>query len=803
MENIIDVKVEKEMQKSYLDYSMSVIVSRALPDVRDGLKPVHRRILFSMEDLGNTADKPYRKSARIVGDVLGKYHPHSDIAVYDAMVRLAQDFNTRYLLVDGHGNFGSVDGDGAAAMRYTEVRMAKLTEEMIRDIDKETIDWMPNFDESLKEPTVLPARFPNLLVNGSAGIAVGMATNMPPHNLTEVVNGLFKLMDDPECTNKDLNKIIKGPDFPTGAMILGTGGIKKAYDTGRGLITLRAKAEIETTSKGRNNIIVREIPYQVNKSKLIEKIHELAKNKDIDGITGVRDESDREGMRIAIELRKDANPKVILNQLYKRTQMQTTFGVINLALVNGEPKVLSLKELLYYYLEHQKEVVTRRTRFDLAKAEARAHIVEGLLIALDHIDRMIKLIRSSKDDAEARSRMISEFGLTEIQANAILAMQLRRLTGLEKDKLDAEYKDLIMRIARFKEILANEKLLSNIIKEELTEIRDKYGDERRTEIVLDEGEIDIESLIADEPVVITITDRGYIKRVSESTYKTQRRGGKGVKGMTTGKEDEPNDIYTLTTHDRVLFFTDKGKVFNLRAFEIPEAGRTAKGTAIVNLLNISGDEKISVILPIKKNETLDKLVLVTKKGIIKKTDVDNFENIRSSGIVAITLDEGDELISAFLSKDDEEIITTTRQGKAIRINISEMRSIGRVARGVKLIKLKPEDEVVSSDPVRQGAKLLSISENGYGKMTDISEYGVQGRGGSGLITYKITKKTGDLVRSIVMYEPKDLLLISSSGIIIRIPSEEIRLAGRVASGVKLMDLDDDKIISAIAVDGDE
>ncbi|MDY3947234.1 MAG: DNA gyrase subunit A [Ezakiella sp.] len=803
MENIIDVKVEKEMQKSYLDYSMSVIVSRALPDVRDGLKPVHRRILFSMEDLGNTADKPYRKSARIVGDVLGKYHPHSDTAVYDAMVRLAQDFNTRYLLVDGHGNFGSVDGDGAAAMRYTEVRMAKLTEEMIRDIDKETIDWMPNFDESLKEPTVLPARFPNLLVNGSAGIAVGMATNMPPHNLTEVVNGLFKLMDDPECTNKDLNKIIKGPDFPTGAMILGTGGIKKAYDTGRGLITLRAKAEIETTSKGRNNIIVREIPYQVNKSKLIEKIHELAKNKDIDGITGVRDESDREGMRIAIELRKDANPKVILNQLYKRTQMQTTFGVINLALVNGEPKVLSLKELLYYYLEHQKEVVTRRTRFDLAKAEARAHIVEGLLIALDHIDRMIKLIRSSKDDAEARSRMISEFGLTEIQANAILAMQLRRLTGLEKDKLDAEYKDLIMRIARFKEILANEKLLLNIIKEELTEIRDKYGDERRTEIVLDEGEIDIESLIADEPVVITITDRGYIKRVSESTYKTQRRGGKGVKGMTTGKEDEPNDIYTLTTHDRVLFFTDKGKVFNLRAFEIPEAGRTAKGTAIVNLLNISGDEKISVILPIKKNETLDKLVLVTKKGIIKKTDVDNFENIRSSGIVAITLDEGDELISAFLSKDDEEIITTTRQGKAIRINISEMRSIGRVARGVKLIKLKPEDEVVSSDPVRQGAKLLSISENGYGKMTDISEYGVQGRGGSGLITYKITKKTGDLVRSIVMYEPKDLLLISSSGIIIRIPSEEIRLAGRVTSGVKLMDLDDDKIISAIAVDGDE
>lgn len=796
-DNIVDVKVEKEMKKSYLEYSMSVIVARALPDVRDGLKPVHRRILYSMNDLGNTNDKPYRKCARTVGDVLGKYHPHSDIAVYDAMVRLAQDFNTRYPLVDGHGNFGSVDGDGAAAMRYTEARMSKLAHEMLRDIDKETVDFSPNFDESLKEPDVLPSRFPNLIVNGSAGIAVGMATNMAPHNLTEVINGLFYMMDNPDCDYKDLMKFIKGPDFPTGANIIGKGGIKDAYKTGRGLITLRAKAEVETTSKGKNRIIVREIPYQVNKSKLIIKIAELVKTKEIDGITDIRDESDREGMRIVVELRRDANPRVILNQLYKRTQMQTTFGVINLALVNGEPKTLSMKELLYYYLEHQKEIVTRRTRFDLAKAEARAHIVEGLLIALDRIDEIIKAIRSSKDDAEAREKLMTNFGLSEVQANAILAMQLRRLTGLEKDKLQAEYEDLIKRIARFKEILSNERLLLEIIKEELTEIRDKYGDERRTEIVMDEGEIDVESLIADESVVITISDKGYIKRVSESAYKTQRRGGKGVKGMSTNREDEPNDIYTLTTHDKVFFFTDKGKVYSLRAFEIPEAGRTAKGTAIVNLLNISGDERVSVILPVKKNETKDYLTMVTKKGIIKKSERDLFANIRSNGLIAITLEDDDRLISVFLADDHEELISTTSHGMAIRINIDDVRATGRSARGVKLITLNEGDSVVSSEPVMPNAKLLTISENGYGKVTPIDEYKVQNRGGKGLITYKVTKRTGNVITSLVIYEAKDLLLISSTGTIIRIDAKEIRETGRNTSGVKLMDLKDETIISAI------
>lgn len=796
-DNIVDVKVEKEMKKSYLEYSMSVIVARALPDVRDGLKPVHRRILYSMNDLGNTNDKPYRKCARTVGDVLGKYHPHSDTAVYDAMVRLAQDFNTRYLLVDGHGNFGSVDGDGAAAMRYTEARMSKLAHEMLRDIEKETVNFSPNFDESLQEPDVLPSRFPNLLVNGSAGIAVGMATNMAPHNLTEVIDGLFYMIDNPDCDYKDLMKYIKGPDFPTGGNIIGKSGIKNAYKTGRGLIKIRAKAEIETTSKGRNRIIVREIPYQVNKSKLIIKIADLVKNKEIDGITDIRDESDREGMRVVVELRRDANPRVILNQLFKRTQMETTFGVINLALVNGEPKTLSLKELLYYYLEHQKEIVTRRTQFDLKKAEARAHIVEGLLIALDRIDEIIKAIRSSKDDQEAGGKLMEGFGLTEIQANAILAMQLRRLTGLEKDKLQAEYEDLIKRIARFKEILSNERLLLEIIKEELKEIQEKYGDERRSEIVMDEGEIDVESLIADESVVITISDKGYIKRVNESAYKTQRRGGKGVKGMTTNREDVPNDIYTLTTHDKVFFFTDKGKVFSLRAFEIPEAGRTAKGTAIVNLLNIGGDERISAILPVKKNETKDYLTMVTRNGIIKKTERDLFQNIRSNGIIAITLDDDDELISVFLTDDHEEIISTTSHGMAIRINSDDVRASGRTARGVKLITLEKGDKLVSSETVMQNAKLLTISENGYGKLTSVDEYKVQNRGGKGLITYKVTEKTGNVIISLVIYETKDLLLISSAGTIIRIDAEEIRETGRNTSGVKLMDLKDETVISAI------
>lgn len=797
MNNVIDVKVEKEMKKSYLDYAMSVIVARALPDVRDGLKPVHRRILYSMEELGVTSEKPYRKSARIVGDVLGKYHPHSDTAVYDAMVRLAQDFNTRYLLVDGHGNFGSVDGDGAAAMRYTEVRMSKLTHEMIRDIEKDTVDFSPNFDESLKEPDVLPSRFPNLLVNGSSGIAVGMATNLPPHNLTEVINGLDYMIENPDCTLEDLMQFIKGPDFPTGATIMGTQGIKDAYSTGRGLITLRAKAEIETTSKGKNRIVVREIPYQVNKSKLIKKIAELVRDKEIDGITDIRDESDRQGMRIVVELRRDANPKVILNHLYKRTQMQTTFGVINLALVDGEPKTLTLKELLYYYLEHQKDIVTRRTRYDLKKAEDRAHIVEGLLKALDHIDEIIKLIRASKDDATARAALMEKFEFSEIQANSILSMQLRRLTGLEKDKLTAEYEDLIKRINRYNEILASERLLLSIIKDELNEIKEKYGDERRTDIVLNEGEIDVLNLIADESVVITITERGYIKRVNENTYKAQKRGGKGVKGLTTNVEDVVSDMYTLTTHDMVYFFTDHGKVYSLSAYEIPESGRTAKGTAIVNLLQVAGDEKITQIVPIKKNEEKDYMIFVTKKGIIKKTELNQYENIRQSGLIAINLDEDDDLISVFLSDEETEIISTTKLGKAIRIKTSDVRPTGRSTRGVKLITLDGDDEVVSSEVIGNGAKVLSITEKGYGKMTDESEYSVQGRGGKGILTHKITAKTGPLVRSLVVYEMKDLLLISSSGVIIRIPETEIAESSRATIGVKLMDTGDETIVSAI------
>lgn len=803
MKNVIDVKVEKEMKKSYLEYAMSVIVARALPDVRDGLKPVHRRILYSMEELGVTNDKPYRKSARVVGDVLGKYHPHSDTAVYYAMVRLAQDFNTRYLLVDGHGNFGSVDGDGAAAMRYTEVRMTKLTHEMIRDIEKETVDFSPNFDESLKEPDVLPSRFPNLLVNGSSGIAVGMATNLPPHNLTEVIDGLDYMIDNPDCTLEDLMQFIKGPDFPTGATIMGKGGIKDAYSTGRGLITLRAKAEIETTSRGRNRIVVKEIPYQVNKAKLIQKIAELVRNKEIDGITDIRDESDRQGMRIVIELRKDANPKVTLNLLYKRTQMQTTFGVINLALVDGEPKTLTLKELMYYYLEHQKEIVTRRTIFDLKKAEARAHIVEGLLKALDYIDEIIKLIRGSKDDAEAREGLMNRFEFTEIQANAILSMQLRRLTGLEKDKLTAEYEDLIKRINRFNEILSSERLLMSIIKEELNEIKEKYGDERRTDIVLNEGEIDVLNLIADESVVITITERGYIKRVNENTYKAQKRGGKGVKGLTTNVEDVVNDLYTLTTHDEVYFFTNLGKVYSLRAYEIPESGRTAKGTAIVNLLQISGGERITQIIPIKKNEERQFMTFVTKNGIIKKTELSQYENIRQSGLIAINLDEDDDLISVYLTNEEDEFISTTRNGKAIRINGKDVRPTGRSTRGVKLITLEEGDSVVSSQVVGKGAKLLTITEKGYGKMTSEEEYTTQARGGKGILTHRINEKTGALVTALVVYDEKDLLLISSSGIIIRISAKEIAKSSRATIGVKLMDIGEEKIVSAIQTDETE
>ena len=655
----------------------------------------------------------------------------------------------------------------------------------------------------MKEPNVLPSRFPNLLVNGSSGIAVGMATNLPPHNLTEVIDGLDYMIDNPDCSLEDLMQFIKGPDFPTGATIMGKGGIKDAYSTGRGLITLRAKAEIETTSRGRNRIVVKEIPYQVNKAKLIQKIAELVRNKEIDGITDIRDESDRQGMRIVIELRKDANPKVTLNLLYKRTQMQTTFGVINLALVDGEPKTLTLKELMYYYLEHQKEIVTRRTIFDLKKAEARAHIVEGLLKALDYIDEIIKLIRGSKDDAEAREGLMNRFEFTEIQANAILSMQLRRLTGLEKDKLTAEYEDLIKRINRFNEILSSERLLMSIIKEELNEIKEKYGDERRTDIVLNEGEIDVLNLIADESVVITITERGYIKRVNENTYKAQKRGGKGVKGLTTNVEDVVNDLYTLTTHDEVYFFTNLGKVYSLRAYEIPESGRTAKGTAIVNLLQISGGERITQIIPIKKNEERQFMTFVTKNGIIKKTELAQYENIRQSGLIAINLDEDDDLISVYLTNEEDEFISTTKNGKAIRINGKDVRPTGRSTRGVKLITLEDGDNVVSSQVVGKGAKLLTITEKGYGKMTSEEEYTVQSRGGKGILTHRINEKTGVLVTALVVYDEKDLLLISSSGIIIRISAKEIAKSSRATIGVKLMDIGEEKIVSAIQTDETE
>ena len=796
MDNIKNIKVEKEMEKSYLDYAMSVIVSRALPDVRDGLKPVHRRILYSMDELGIRSDKPYRKSARVVGDVLGKYHPHSDTAVYDAMVRFAQDFSMRYTLVDGHGNFGSVDGDGAAAMRYTEVRMEKLSEEMLRDIEKDTVDFMPNFDESLKEPRVLPSRFPNLLVNGSSGIAVGMATNLPPHNLTEVIDAIVYFMENPECTNKDLNKIVKGPDFPTGATIMGKSGIKDAYETGRGLITLRAKAEIETTSRGKSQIVVREIPYQVNKAKLIQKIAELVRDKVIDGITDIRDESDRHGMRIVIELRKDATPKVVLNLLYKKTQMQTTFGVINLALVDGEPKTLSLKELIYYYLDHQKDIITRRTRYDLKKAEDRAHIVEGLIKALDNIDEILNTIRASKDESTARENLIKKFEFTEVQANAILQMQFRRLTGLEREKLVTEFEDLIKKIERFKQILSSERLLLNIIKDELLEIKEKYGDERKTDIVLNEGDIDIENLIADESVVITISDKGYIKRVNENTYKLQRRGGKGIKAMNTSSSDLVSDLYTLTTHDYVYFFTTKGKVYSLRAFDIPESSRTAKGTAIVNLLSIDGDEKISQILPIKKNEDRDYIVMITKNGIIKKSNLSDYENIRNNGLKAINLDEDDSLISVILANDNEEIITTTNNGLILRTKLNSIRSLGRSARGVKLINLSKEDSVVNSSIVRRDQYILTITEKGYGKLTDLNEFKAQNRGGKGVKGHKITPKTGKIVTSLIVNKENEILLINSSGVIIRIETKSIAETSRNASGVKLMNLEDETIVAA-------
>ncbi|MCF6463387.1 DNA gyrase subunit A [Clostridium sp. Cult1] len=795
--NIVEIKIEEEMKKSYLDYAMSVIVSRALPDVRDGLKPVHRRILYAMNELGMTPDKPYRKSARIVGDVLGKYHPHGDSSVYFAMVRLAQNFNTRYPLVDGHGNFGSVDGDSPAAMRYTEARMTKLALEMLRDINKNTIDYRPNFDETLKEPVVLPSRFPNLLINGSSGIAVGMATNIPPHNLKEIIDGIIMIIDEPETDIEDLMKVIKGPDFPTGAMIMGRDGIKSAFKTGRGKVTIRAVAEIEESSRGRNKIVVTEIPYQVNKAKLIEKIAELVRDKKLEGISDLRDESDREGMRIVIELKRDANPNIVLNNLYKQTQLQTTFGIIMLALVDDEPRILNLKQAITYYLDHQKEIITRRTQFDLNKAEERAHIVEGLKIALDNIDEVISIIRSSKEESVARERLMSSFDLSEKQAQAILDMRLRRLTGLEREKLEEEYEALIKEINRLKEILSSERLIYEIIKDELLEIKEKFGDRRKTKIMPSADDIDIEDMIEEEDVIITLTHYGYIKRMPEDTYKIQRRGGKGITGITTKDEDFVENLFITSTHDTILFFTNKGRVYSLKAYEIPEGKRQARGTAIVNLLNLTGDETISAVIPIEKYDPKSNLVFITKKGLIKKTKLSNFKNIRKNGIIAISLKEDDELIAVKKTNGNREIIVVTSMGMAIRFNEKDVREMGRNAMGVIAIKLREDDEVVAMDLIEEGKDLLVVSEYGFGKRTPLDEYRIQNRGGIGLITYNVKDKTGKLVSAKVIDENDEIIMISMSGIIIRLISKGISIMGRNTQGVTLMKInnENDKVMA--------
>ena len=792
---LIEINIEDDMKKSYLDYSMSVIVSRALPDVRDGLKPVHRRILYAMDELNMSPDKPHRKSARVVGDVLGKYHPHGDSSVYGAMVRLAQDFNTRYLLVDGHGNFGSVDGDGAAAMRYTEARMTKIAMEMLRDIKKDTVDWRPNFDETLQEPIVLPSRFPNLLVNGSSGIAVGMATNIPPHNLREVIDGLALLIDDPEVDIESISKVIKGPDFPTGGHIMGKEAIKEAYNTGRGKVKIRAVAEIEENPKGRDKIIITELPYQVNKAQLIIKIAEYVREKKIEGIIDLRDESDRDGMRIVVEVKRDSNPNIVLNNLYKYTQMQVTFGIINLALVNNEPKVLNIKEMLYYYLEHQKEIITRRSQYELAKAEDRAHIVEGLKIALDNIDEVIKVIRGSKDDATAKENLIVRFGLSERQSQAILDMRLRRLTGLERDKLEEEYEALIKEINRLKEILASERLILNIIKEELLEIKDKYGDLRRTRIMASAEEIDYEDMIEEEDVIITLTHFGYIKRMPEGTYRPQRRGGKGIMALTTRDEDFVEDLFITSTHDMILFFTNKGKVFMMKAYEIPDAGRQAKGTAIINLLNLEKGEKVSAVIPLSEFTPENYLVFMTKKGLIKRTSLDQFKNIRKNGIIAISLREDDELISVKTTDGAKEMILVTKKGMAIRFDENDARPMGRNASGVKAISLRKDDEVVAADLVQENYSLLVISEFGFGKKTLIDEYKVQIRGGKGLKTYSIKEKTGDIISAKIVDENDEVMMISQAGIIIRLNTNHINTMGRSTQGVTLMKMDGDKVVA--------
>lgn len=796
-ENIFDkineVDLKKTMETSYIDYAMSVIAARALPDVRDGLKPVQRRIMYAMIELNNGPDKPHRKCARIVGDTMGKYHPHGDSSIYGALVNLAQDWSTRYPLVDGHGNFGSVDGDGAAAMRYTEARLSKISIEMLRDIKKDTVDFIPNFDETEKEPVVLPSRFPNLLVNGTSGIAVGMATNIPPHNLREVIDGVVKIIDnyeiDKETEIEELLKIIKGPDFPTGAEILGTSGIEQAYRTGRGKIRVRAVSNIEPMENGKNRIVVTELPYMVNKAKLIEKISELHRDKRVDGITDLRDETSREGMRICIELRRDVNPNIVLNQLYKHTQLQDTFGVIMLALVNNEPVVMNLLQMLQHYLKHQEEVVIRRTQYDLNKAEERAHIVEGLLIALDNIDEVIQLIRASKTAAEAKEKLMERFSLSEPQANSIVEMRLRALTGLEREKLENEYAELKKVIEEYRAILADRKVLLGVVKKEIIEIRDKYGDDRRTSIGYDEFDISMEDLIPNENTVITMTKLGYIKRMSVDNFKSQHRGGKGIKGMQTIDDDYIENMLMTTTHHYIMFFTNKGRMYRLKVYQIPECGRTARGTAIINLIQLMPEEKITAVITLRDYDENKYLFMATKKGIVKKTSIMEYANIRKSGLQAINLRDDDDLIEVKVTDNTKDIFLVTKHGQCIRFDENDVRTTGRVSMGVIGMNLSYDDEVVAMQLNTQGTHMLIVSEYGMGKRTDIDEFTVQHRGGKGIKCYKITEKTGNVVAAKAVNEDTEVMIINTEGIIIQLMVSEVSVLGRITSGVKMIEMD--------------
>ena len=815
-DKVHEVDLKKTMETSYIDYAMSFIAARALPDVRDGLKPVQRRILYSMIELNNGPDKPHRKCARIVGDTMGKYHPHGDSSIYGALVNLAQEWSTRYPLVDGHGNFGSVDGDGAAAMRYTEARLSKISMEMTADINKDTVDFVPNFDETEKEPVVLPSRFPNLLVNGTSGIAVGMATNIPPHNLREVINAVVKIIDDQidengETSMEDILQIIKGPDFPTGAEILGTRGIEEAYRTGRGKIRVRAVTNIEPMQNGKNRIIVTELPFMVNKARLIEKIAELVRDKKVDGITDLSDQSSREGMRICIELRRDVNPNVILNQLYKHTQLQDTFGVIMLALVNNEPKVMNILDMLKYYLKHQEEVVTRRTKYDLNKAEERAHILQGLLIALDNIDEVIKIIRGSKNVQEAKAELISRFDLSEVQAQAIVDMRLRALTGLEREKLEAEYAELMKKIEEYRAILADRKLLLGVIRKEILVISEKYGDERRTHIGYDEFDISMEDLIPRENVVITVTNMGYIKRMSMDTFKSQNRGGKGIKGMQTLEEDFIRELFVTTSHHYIMFFTNKGRVYRLKAYEIPEAGRTARGTAVINLLQLMPDEKITATIPIKEYEDGKYLFMATKKGLVKKTPIQDYMNVRKTGLAAISLREDDLLIEVKVTDNAQDILLVTKYGQCIRFNEKDVRSTGRVSMGVRGMNLSDNDEIIGMQMSSQGKDMLIVSEKGMGKRTSMEEFTKQNRGGKGVKCYKITEKTGNVVGMKAVDEESEIMIINTEGIVIRMKCSDISQYGRITSGVKLINLPEKEKVASVAkvrtasaeIDGEE